>query len=58
MTEDMVAESIVCGPDPERYVEKVRSYEEAGFTAVHVQQVGPDLAGFLDFWGREVEPRL
>lgn len=58
VTEDDVAESVVCGPDPERYVEKVRAYEEAGFSAVHVQQIGPDLAGFLDFWWGEVEPRL
>ena len=53
-----MAESILCGPDPEPYADKVRAYEEAGFTAVHVQQVGPDLAGFLGFWRREVAPRL
>ena len=58
VTEDMVAESIVCGPDPERYVAKLAEYEKAGFTHVHLQQVGPDLAGFLDFYRREVEPRL
>lgn len=58
VTEDKVAESILCGPDPEPYADKVRAYEEAGFTAVHVQQVGPDLAGFLGFWRREVAPRL
>ena len=26
VTEDDVAESVVCGPDPERYLEKIRSY--------------------------------
>lgn len=58
VTEDHLAESIVCGPDPERYVAKIQEYDKAGFTAVHVQQVGPDLTGFLDFYRREVAPRL
>ena len=58
VTEDAVAEAIVCGPDPERHVAELRSYVEAGFDHVYVHQVGPDQEGFLDFYRREVLPRF
>jgi coenzyme F420-dependent glucose-6-phosphate dehydrogenase len=57
-TEDAVAESIVCGPDADRHVEKVREYAEAGFDHVCIHQVGPDQEGFLRFYAREVLPQL
>ncbi|MBW3641338.1 MAG: TIGR03557 family F420-dependent LLM class oxidoreductase [Actinobacteria bacterium] len=58
VTEDQVAESIVCGPDPERHVEMIRKYLDAGFDEVYVSQVGKDQAGFFDFYRRELAPRL
>ncbi|HZP56983.1 MAG TPA: TIGR03557 family F420-dependent LLM class oxidoreductase [Dehalococcoidia bacterium] len=58
VTEDQVAGVIVCGPDPERYVRQIRSYEAAGFDHIYLHQVGPDQAGFFDFWQRELAPRL
>lgn len=50
--------AIPVGPDPERHVEAVREYAEGGFDHVFVHQVGPDQDGFLDFYAREVLPRL
>jgi G6PDH family F420-dependent oxidoreductase len=58
VTEDQVAESITCGPDPERHVEAIRKYLDAGFDEVYVSQVGQDQAGFFDFYRRELLPRL
>ena len=58
VTEDKVAESVVCGPDPERYVAKLREYEEAGFTHLYLHQVGPDQDAFFGFWERELRGRL
>jgi G6PDH family F420-dependent oxidoreductase len=46
------------GPDPEPYVEMVRSYERAGFTELYVHQIGDDQEGFFRFWSTEVSPRL
>lgn len=56
--EDDVAEAVVCGPDPDRHVAAVRGFLEAGFDHVAVHQVGADQAGFLDFYEREVLPRV
>jgi coenzyme F420-dependent glucose-6-phosphate dehydrogenase len=56
--EDDVAETVVCGPDPERHLEQIRTFAEAGYDHVYVHQVGPDQKGFLDFYEREILPQL
>ena len=58
LDEDDIAESVVCGPDPERHVKAIREFESAGFDHVCVHQLGPDQKGFLRFYAREVLPRL
>ncbi|HEU5003976.1 MAG TPA: TIGR03557 family F420-dependent LLM class oxidoreductase [Actinomycetota bacterium] len=58
VSEDMVAERIACGPDPERHVAAITRYVEAGFDEIFVTQIGDDQAGFLDFYARELRPRL
>jgi G6PDH family F420-dependent oxidoreductase len=58
VTEDKVAESIVCGPDPERHIEQMRKYVDAGYDEVYVGQIGTDQQGFLEFYTKEVFPRL
>ena len=57
VTEDDVAEAVVCGPDPERHAEAIDAYVEAGYDHVYVHQVGPDQEGFLRFYERELLPR-
>ncbi|MGH7314322.1 MAG: TIGR03557 family F420-dependent LLM class oxidoreductase [Candidatus Rokuibacteriota bacterium] len=58
VTEDAVAEAIVCGPDPEKYVTAIKKYVEAGFDHVAIHQVGPDQAGFFAFYAKELAPAL
>jgi coenzyme F420-dependent glucose-6-phosphate dehydrogenase len=58
VTEEMVAEKIACGPDPERHVEFVRRFADAGYDHVFLHQVGPDQEGFLRFYEQELAPRL
>lgn len=58
MKPGMVAESMPCGPDPERHLAAIREYDAAGFDMVAIHQVGPDQDGFFRFFEREVLPRL
>jgi G6PDH family F420-dependent oxidoreductase len=58
VTEDMVKEKIPCGPDPERHVQAITEFLEAGFDEVYVNQIGTDWPGFLGFYRRELAPRL
>jgi G6PDH family F420-dependent oxidoreductase len=58
VTPEMVGQSVVCGPDADRHVEQVRSFVDAGYDEVYVQQIGPDQEQFFRFWSEEVAPKL
>ena len=58
VTEDMVADGIPTGPDPEQYVAAIEQYAEAGYDEVYLHNIGEDQEGFLNFFATEVRPRL
>ena len=58
VSEDDVAETVICGPDPEWHIGAIQQFVEAGFDHVYVHQVGPDQEGFFQFYQREVLPRF
>jgi G6PDH family F420-dependent oxidoreductase len=58
VTRESLAESIVCGPDPDKHIAQVRSYLDADIDEVYVQQIGPDKDGFFAAWERDVLPQL
>jgi coenzyme F420-dependent glucose-6-phosphate dehydrogenase len=57
VTEDDVAETVVCGPDAGAYLEQIEAYADAGFDHVYLHQVGPDQEGFFRFAQEELLPR-
>lgn len=58
VTEDDVAQGVVCGPDPELYIKKLQEYFNAGYDHVWLHQVGEDQEGFFRFFEREIQPRM
>jgi coenzyme F420-dependent glucose-6-phosphate dehydrogenase len=58
VTEDMVAERIVCGPDVERHAEAIQTYVDAGFDNIYVHQIGPDQESFIEAYARDVLPKV
>lgn len=58
VTRERIAEQIVCGDDVGAVVAAVEEFADAGFTAVHLHQVGPDQRGFLDWWHKYLAPAL
>jgi G6PDH family F420-dependent oxidoreductase len=56
VTEQMAADSIVCGPDLDKHVERLREYEDAGFDELYVQQVGSGHERFFELYARGVLP--
>ena len=54
LTEDQVAERVVCGPDPDRHRDAIDQYLAAGYDHVYVHQVGPDQEAFLEFYAQDV----
>jgi G6PDH family F420-dependent oxidoreductase len=58
VSEEMVAEKVTCGNDPEEHVAAIKEYVDAGFDEVYVAQMGPDQEGMIRFYEREVLPLL
>lgn len=58
ITEDQVADTVICGPDPARHLDAIRRASRAGYDHVCVHQVGPDQEGFVRFYESEILPRL
>jgi G6PDH family F420-dependent oxidoreductase len=54
VTEDDVAEAVVCGPDENDHLEHIEAFAHAGFDHVYVHQVGPDQAGFFEFYEQRI----
>jgi G6PDH family F420-dependent oxidoreductase len=58
VTEEMIAESVVCGPDMERHVAELQQFADAGIDEVHVQQIGGDHEGFFAAYREHVLPHF
>ena len=58
VTEDMVAQGVVCGPDPEQHKQNIQEYVDAGYDEVYVQQIGPNQKAFFDFYQSEILPEF
>jgi G6PDH family F420-dependent oxidoreductase len=55
---EQASEDVPCGPDPERQLEAIRAYAEAGFDELYIQQVGNEQERFFELYATEILPRL
>ncbi|HVS67825.1 MAG TPA: LLM class flavin-dependent oxidoreductase [Mycobacteriales bacterium] len=55
---DQIAETVPCGPDPDRAASAIKEYVDAGFDEVYVSQMGPDQDGGIRFLSEQVLPQL
>jgi G6PDH family F420-dependent oxidoreductase len=58
VSEEQVAKSVVCGPDPERHIKAIREFADAGYDYVYIHQVGSDQEGFFRFYEQHVLPEF
>jgi coenzyme F420-dependent glucose-6-phosphate dehydrogenase len=58
VTPDDMGEAIPCGPDPDRYREAIKEYEDAGYDHVFVHQIGADQDAFFRFFEAEILARV
>jgi G6PDH family F420-dependent oxidoreductase len=58
VTEEMIAESVPCGPDIDRHVQALQEFADAGADELFVQQIGPDQETFFEQWAGAVLPRF
>jgi len=58
ITEDDIAESVICGSDPDQHITAIEEYAEAGYDHVWIHQIGPDQEGFFEFYEEQIIPKL
>jgi G6PDH family F420-dependent oxidoreductase len=58
ITAQMIADTVPCGPDPDRHAAAIQEYFDAGYDEVYVNQIGDDQEGFLTFLAEEIVPRF
>ena len=58
VTEEMIADSVPCGPDVDKIVEAMQAYADAGFDELYVSQIGPRQEEWFAVLEREVLPRF
>jgi coenzyme F420-dependent glucose-6-phosphate dehydrogenase len=56
VTEEIATENVPCGDAVDPILESVRQFVDAGYDHLYFHQVGPDQAGFLDFWKTTLGP--
>ncbi|MBV8052102.1 MAG: hypothetical protein JOZ80_12975, partial [Acidobacteriaceae bacterium] len=55
---EKIAETVPCGPDPEKHLKAIREYIDAGYDHICIHQIGPKQKEFMEFYQREVFPHL
>lgn len=58
VSEEDIAKAIICGNDPQAYLDAIQEYVDAGFDHVYLHQVGPDQEGFFDFFQQHLLPHV
>jgi G6PDH family F420-dependent oxidoreductase len=58
LDEDDLVEYVPHGPDPDRHIEGIRKFIDAGYDHIWIHQVGPDQEGFFRFYKENVLPKL
>jgi G6PDH family F420-dependent oxidoreductase len=58
ISEEMVAESVPCGPDLDKHFETISEFEQAGFDELYIQQIGPNQRDFFEVYASEVLPKV
>ena len=58
VTDDDIRDALPLGPAAGPVLEQLAEFEQAGYDHVYLHQIGPDQAGFFEFWERELLPQL
>lgn len=58
VTEEMVAESVICGKDPEPHIKRIQQCIDLGINKVYIHQIGPEQESFMKFYQKEIMPQF
>ncbi len=49
---------VICGPNVDKHLAKIQEYADAGIDHIYIHQIGPDQAGFFEFYEKKIMPEL
>jgi G6PDH family F420-dependent oxidoreductase len=58
VTTEMTAQTHACGPDPDKHLEMIQKFVDAGYDEIYVNNIGPNWPGFFKLYAKEILPRL
>ena len=58
VTMDSTRDSVVAGDDPSPHFDQIRQYEEAGYEALYVANMGPHYREMIEFYGQRILPAI
>jgi hypothetical protein len=58
LTEAQTTEGVACGNDPQKHLEAITTYLDAGFRKVAVHNVGPNQEEFFKFYKENIIPKI
>jgi|tagenome__1003787_1003787.scaffolds.fasta_scaffold20596002_1 G6PDH family F420-dependent oxidoreductase len=58
VTEELIGETIPCGPDLDKQVEAFREFADAGVDELYVSQIGGNTEAFFEAYANDVLPRF
>lgn len=58
VTEDDVTQRVLCSLDPEKHLEQIYKYRDAGYDYVYVHQIGPDQEKFFQYYEKHILKKL
>ena len=58
VTEDQVAKTVACGPDPEVHLDNIKQFMAAGYDHLAIHQIGPEQSEFFSFYESQVLPKI
>lgn len=51
-----VTQGVACGNDPQKHINEINKFIEAGYDHIFIHQLGPKQEGFIDFYKDEILP--
>jgi G6PDH family F420-dependent oxidoreductase len=58
VTLESTQDSVVAGPDPKHHLEQIQQYDDAGYDALYVANMGPHHREMIEFYGEQVLPQV
>jgi coenzyme F420-dependent glucose-6-phosphate dehydrogenase len=58
VTEEQLAQKVVCGADPKKHLEIIHKYMDAGFRKISIHNIGDNQEPFFKFYQERILPQI